>query len=723
MTATALASAIWPLERLGEAIELLSRRAGGRIAQRAGFEAGVGEVSPPPLSLGEDDRGLDRWIRAVAGRRGLSVEETETTWGDAETFVRRTAPALLRLGRGGETSFLVLEKLRGRNRVALAAPDGRRVMVGARQIAEVLRQGSDAEKEREVETILEAAGVAARRRARVREALLAQRLEKTPLGPAWLLEPEPGASFARQLARAGIPVLVGNIVLAHVLQYVLLVLSWWVLGKGVLAGRLEPGWLLAWLALLLSMIPFVVWEFWLVVLVTTRGGALLRRRLFAGSLKLEPDEVRHQGAGQFLGRVIDAEAFESLALSGGRTGVIVVAELLIALPVLAVGAAGWAHAVLLPVWIVSTLWLWRRYLARRREWTSERLGMTHDLVEQMVGHRTRLAQQPPERWHEGEDQGVERYLDLSRAMDRSATALKTLPPRGWLLLAVLLLAPAFVAGSASIASVGISVGGILLVYRSLTKLVRGLADLASAMVAWGNVEPLFAAAGRAETLAAPEVAAAKPSDGGGPGTRRSPFLEAREVSFSYTGRADPVLRGCQLEVSKGDRLLVEGPSGSGKSTLAALLTGLRQPASGLLLLEGLDRQTLGSDGWRRRVSAAPQFHENHVLTDTLAFNLLMGRQWPPGRGDVPEAEEICRELGLGKLIERMPAGLQQMVGESGWQLSHGEKSRLYIARALLQKTDLVVLDESFAALDPENLQMALECVLRRAETVMVVAHP
>jgi ATP-binding cassette subfamily B protein len=64
-----------------------------------------------------------------------------------------------------------------------------------------------------------------------------------------------------------------------------------------------------------------------------------------------------------------------------------------------------------------------------------------------------------------------------------------------------------------------------------------------------------------------------------------------------------------------------------------------------------------------------------------------------------------------------------MVGECGWQLSHGEKSRVYIARALLQGADLIILDESFAALDPENLKAALECTLKRAATLMVIAHP
>ncbi|MCB1807524.1 MAG: hypothetical protein KDJ99_20950, partial [Candidatus Competibacteraceae bacterium] len=65
--------------------------------------------------------------------------------------------------------------------------------------------------------------------------------------------------------------------------------------------------------------------------------------------------------------------------------------------------------------------------------------------------------------------------------------------------------------------------------------------------------------------------------------------------------------------------------------------------------------------------AAPQFHENHILTETLAFNLLMGRRWPPAEQDLQEAETLCEELGLGDLLRRMPAGLHQMVGESGWQ--------------------------------------------------------
>jgi ABC-type transport system involved in cytochrome bd biosynthesis fused ATPase/permease subunit len=121
------------------------------------------------------------------------------------------------------------------------------------------------------------------------------------------------------------------------------------------------------------------------------------------------------------------------------------------------------------------------------------------------------------------------------------------------------------------------------------------------------------------------------------------------------------------------------------------------------------------------VVAAPQFHENHVLTETFAFNLLMGRRWPPQPADIAAAQGICRELGLDDLLSRMPARLLQLVGETGWQLSHGERSRLYMARALRQGANL--LNESFAALDPETLHRCLRCVLKRAATVLVIDHP
>jgi ATP-binding cassette, subfamily B, bacterial len=247
----------------------------------------------------------------------------------------------------------------------------------------------------------------------------------------------------------------------------------------------------------------------------------------------------------------------------------------------------------------------------------------------------------------------------------------------------------------------------------LKRLAAGAWQLAGAAVAWQRVAVLFHSATRPEVLGSPNLpVAAEPRH----------LVDARDLAFRYGGRASPVLRHCSFQISAGDRVVLEGASGGGKSTLVALLAGLREPNSGRLLMNGFDRQTLGAEAWRKYIAAAPQFHENHVLAETFAFNLFMGRRGVIGPSDMAEAEAICAELGLADLLQRMPAGTLQMVGETGWQLSHGERSRLYIARALLQNAELVVLDESFAALDPENLQRAVECVLKRAKSLLVVAH-
>ncbi|HEY0036680.1 MAG TPA: ATP-binding cassette domain-containing protein, partial [Longimicrobium sp.] len=88
-----------------------------------------------------------------------------------------------------------------------------------------------------------------------------------------------------------------------------------------------------------------------------------------------------------------------------------------------------------------------------------------------------------------------------------------------------------------------------------------------------------------------------------------------------------------------------------------------------------------------------------------------------------EAEAVCRGLGLGPLLDRMPGGLFQMVGDTGWQLSHGERSRIFIARAVLQKPDLLILDESLAALDPELFRSSVDYLLQGDAALLLIAHP
>ena len=699
----------WPASELGSAIESLARK--------SGLEPRSVPVPKAPETIAQGSEALSQWIEEAAAWFGVEAEPLTMSYQAIHQFVRRPRPGLLRLPDEEPARFLVVLGSSG-GKVSILRPDLGVERLSPETIRDAVCRSVEEPLADEIDHLLAAAGISQRWQKRMRTAMMNERLRDRHAGDGWLLRLSPGASFWRQLRQARLPQHLLLLAGVNAAEYALWILSWWLVGRASLEGRFDYGWLLGWGLLLLTLVPFLLLSTWVQGLLAMGGGLLLKRRLLYGALRLQPEEIRHQGVGQFLGRVIESEAVESLALSGGFLALIAAIELVMSAVVLGAGAVGVAHVVLLAGWIAGTLLLGWRYFQHRGDWTKTRLQMTHDLVESMAGHRTRLVQEAREQWHDGEDQALERYQEASVKMDQAAALLTAFAPRGWLLLGLLGLAFVFVGGGTAPVAVAISLGGILLAYRALRRLAAGVWNVADAAIAWRQVAPLFQAA--RIPVAAPPLVALSPT---AQSDRNGRTVEAHDLVFRYPDRSEPVLRGCSLSIRSGERLLLEGASGGGKSTLASLLTGMRLPNSGLLLMNGLDRNTLGEDGWRRRIVSAPQFHENHVLTETFAFNLLMGRRWPPRQEDLQEAETVCRELGLGELLDRMPAGLLQMVGETGWQLSHGERSRLYIARALLQGSDMIILDESFAALDPQTLRRALSCVLHRAPTLMVIAHP
>jgi ATP-binding cassette, subfamily B, bacterial len=122
------------------------------------------------------------------------------------------------------------------------------------------------------------------------------------------------------------------------------------------------------------------------------------------------------------------------------------------------------------------------------------------------------------------------------------------------------------------------------------------------------------------------------------------------------------------------------------------------------------------------VCYVPQAGSNHVVTETFAFNLLLGREWPPSPRDLEDALSVARALGLDALLERMPAGMMQMVGEGGWALSQGEKARLFIARGILHGARLLIADEVLSPLDATNAMKTLDALERHDGGLMLIAH-
>ena len=667
--------------------------------------------TPPELPPGRDDESLT----SLAARLKVEVEPVRLDHGELDRFLATTGPALLR--PIGEPEHLVAIVRGGRRWCRIVGERGRRVRT--EELRDSLTRGSRQAASEGLDSLLGRASMSPSQLEAARRALVDEHLMDQPAVEGWLLQPAPGARFIDQLGASGAAPRLATIVASHALSTILLIASWWVIGRGALEGHLDRGWLWAWALLLATTIPVRAAEQWSTGALAWRAGAVLKRRLLHGALRLEPDDVRRQGAGELLGRVVDSNRVEALAINGGLASLLACLELVLAGTVLASGAAPAVHLGLLAASIAVLSVATFAYLRRRGSWTRLRVGMTHRLVERLVGHRTRVAQEARDNWHDAEDSELEAYALESADLDRWPPRLQVLVPRGWLIAALLALMPLAVAGDLEPTSLAVSIGGALLAFRALALTVAGIAELGAAAIAWRNVRPLFAAATRSETVgspaAQPEAANASDAD--------NCLLEADGIAYRHAGRERDAVRDCSLEIFPRDRILLEGPSGGGKSTLIALFAALRLPHRGWLGLRGLDFDVWGADAWRRRVVCVPQFHENYLVTAPLAFNLLMGRGWPPTAQDLEEAADVCRELGLGPLLERMPAGLMQPVGDSGWQLSQGECTRVYLARALLQDAELVILDESLAGLDLDNLQRVLTCADRRAATLLVVAHP
>jgi ATP-binding cassette subfamily B protein len=687
---------LWPRERLGDAVEALSARAGFQT-QRVALQ--------PPLP-GLTDEALVRYAESAADSLGIESAPVDVPWPEAEALVRGARPALLLRPDG------ILCLLR---RGFALDPALREVRVAESSVCGWLRAGAERKEGPAIDRLLDAAGLAGGVRRRTRAALLRERLAKTPLGGCLLLRRSPGDQ-PRELVKAGR--LVPRLVMTGILSTLFLagtIASWAVLTRGALGGRLEPGWMAAWVLVRLVLVPLFMARDYVAGALAIDVTAALKARLMLGALKLDPHETRAEGAGKFLGRALEAERFESIGVNALIGAVDMAVMLLISGTVLALGPGGLLEVAALAISCGLMFWFARRVAKARRVWAQARLSITDELVERMEGHRTRLVQEDASNWHDDEDRSLGRYAELSLGMDQAYLRFVAIAPRAYLLMAVLGLAPSFIAG-AEAGPLALSFVCMLNAFELMRQYAESALALADAAIAWEKIRPLFDAAARPVLLTSPDLASSPPP-------ADATLLEARDLRFRHTARVGEVLRGSTLRIGRGERLLLEGPSGSGKSTLASLVSGLRAPDAGVLLLDGLDLRSWGESGWRGRVACAPQFHENHVLTGPFSFNLLMGRDWPAPQQDLDEAEQLCRELELGPLLERMPAGLGQMVGETGWQLSHGERSRLYLARALLQKAELVVLDESFAALDPATFRMAMECARRRAKSLLVIAHP
>jgi ATP-binding cassette subfamily B protein len=191
------------------------------------------------------------------------------------------------------------------------------------------------------------------------------------------------------------------------------------------------------------------------------------------------------------------------------------------------------------------------------------------------------------------------------------------------------------------------------------------------------------------------------------------------VRFAYTGRTNaPALDGVSFRVAPGERVALVGPSGAGKSTVLNLILRFYDPASGQILIDGIDISHLALDALRGTTALVPQ--EVALFADTVIENIRYGTP-NAAETDVVRAAVAAQ---ADAFIRALPQGYETRLGERGVSLSGGQRQRIAIARAILKNAPILLLDEATSALDTENelaVQRALDA-LTKGRTTIVVAH-
>ncbi|KAH8700907.1 putative ABC multidrug transporter [Talaromyces proteolyticus] len=195
----------------------------------------------------------------------------------------------------------------------------------------------------------------------------------------------------------------------------------------------------------------------------------------------------------------------------------------------------------------------------------------------------------------------------------------------------------------------------------------------------------------------------------------------KQVVFSYPARPDTrVLHGLDLSIQPRQFAALVGPSGAGKSTIVSLVEGLYMPESGIVEVDG-HNIAYGADTFRHDISYVPQ--QSFMFDGSIRFNLTLGAR-PGQRVTQEELEEACRLANIHDTIMELPDGYDSQCGPNGDRLSGGQKQRLAIARALVRRPKLLLLDESTSALDAESerlLRDGLDKVSKNM-TIIAIAH-
>lgn len=193
----------------------------------------------------------------------------------------------------------------------------------------------------------------------------------------------------------------------------------------------------------------------------------------------------------------------------------------------------------------------------------------------------------------------------------------------------------------------------------------------------------------------------------------------KDVTFSYSESASPVLKNANLKICRGQSVGIVGTSGAGKTTAVDIMLGLLKPQSGQVLVDGVDIEE-NMRSWLGCLAYIPQ--QIFLMDDSIKANIAFGKN----KAEIDEEQvwDAIREAQLEPFVKTLPDGIETSIGEAGVRLSGGQRQRIGIARALYNNPDILFFDEATSALDGETEAAIMESInqLRGNKTLIIIAH-
>ena len=440
----------------------------------------------------------------------------------------------------------------------------------------------------------------------------------------------------------------------------------------------------------------------------------LRQRIFDHLLRQEPGWVQRTGSGEVISRsTSDVENVRRLlgfALLSLTNTVLVYSFTLPAMltidPWLSLAAIALYPVMLLVVRVSGG-----RMMGQQRQQQRE-LASLSDLIQEDLSGISAIKIYRQEPTEEAAFQRLsDRYRDAALALARTRSTLFPLL-EGISSLSLLVLLGL---GTSQLANGNLTLGGLVALILYVERLVFPTALLGftlstfqTGQVSLERVEELLRRQPAIQSPAQPEELRQVSQPGA---------IEAHGLHIRYADSSSDALNGVSFKVKPGELVAVVGPVGCGKTTLARALGRMVEVPAGQLSIDGQDITALSLDDLRSKISLVPQ--EGYLFTATLAENLRFGR---PDATDA-EVQQAARQAQLEGDVQAFPSGYETLVGERGITLSGGQRQRTALARALLVKAPILVLDDALASVDNRAAAAILQSLtLNQQRSVLFISH-